>query len=78
MNWLEAYEGNSLVEMQQKSDKAGLAELVRRALANLDHLNSPELMSRRRAFALERTYYRHLEHMQSLVPLLADARSDAA
>jgi hypothetical protein len=78
MNWLEAFEGNPLVEMQQKPDKGGLAELVRRALANLDHLNSPELMGRRRAFALERTYYKHLEHIQSLVPLLEVARSDAA
>lgn len=78
MSWLEAYEGNPLVEMQEKSDKGGLAELVRRAMANLEDLNSPELMDRRRAFALERTYYRHLEHIQSLVPLLELARSDAA
>lgn len=78
MTWLEAYDGNELVEMAPRFDGSRLSDLVRRVLADLARLNEPELMARRRAFALERTYDRQLAYIQSHVPQLRSLKSNAA
>lgn len=71
MNWLEAYVDNPLVEMLPEANRGELAILLDRVLADLDRVNAPEMMARRRNFALERAYDRHLAHVLSLVePIL--------
>lgn len=78
MNWLEAYDGNPLVEMLPTRDSTGLADLLDEALANLDSLNAPEMMARRRKFALDRTYDRHMEYIMSIIEPTLPASCNAA
>lgn len=78
MNWLEAYEGNTLVEMLPTPNCTGLADLLNRTLADLNRVNAPDMMARRRDFALARTYDHHLAHILSLVEPIRPACHDAA
>jgi hypothetical protein len=80
MTWLEAYEGKDVVFTLPRSG-GSLADLLQQVLANLEEANSPEMISRRRAFALESTYDRLLDRVLSVTetpefPLTE--RSDAA
>jgi hypothetical protein len=63
MSWLEAYKDNQLVYMLPSSDSVGLADLLDNVLRDLPNVNSIENMKRRSAYALERTYDRHLEQI---------------
>lgn len=79
MTWLEAYDGNPLVHMLPDRHSTGLADLMARVLAHLDSANAPEAMAARRAFALERSYDRHLEQVLHVAGLASrGALSDTA
>ena len=79
MNWLEAYDGNPLVNILPGRDSTGLEDLLDAVLAELDTANAPEMMAARRAFALERSYDRHMEQIMRVAGLTAqELRTNAA
>jgi hypothetical protein len=71
MSWLEAYDGNPLVHMLPGRDQSGanLADLLDSVLTDLGTANAPQAMGARRAFALERSYDRHLEQIEQVTRL---------
>lgn len=79
MNWLEAFEGNELVNMLDRDESGGLPDLLDRVLADLDKANAPSLMQDRRSYALARTYDRHLDRILAAAGLggLGDHRNAA-
>lgn len=77
MNWLEAYDSNPLVDMLPTPESTGLADLLDRVLSDLGRVNAPDMMARRRGFALDSTYDRHLARVLSLVEPIRPACPDA-
>ena len=81
MSWLQAYEESDLVYMLPKSG-GSLADLLSRVLSDLGRANSSEMVKRRRAFALNRTYDIWVGQILSLVQPCArhgqTEKSDAA
>lgn len=69
MSWLEAYEGNPLVNAADRPESRDMPDRLDRLLTNLASVNSPEQQAARRAYALERSYERHLDHILSLTKL---------
>jgi len=70
-SWLEAYDGNPLVQMLPDPNQGGadLADLLDSVLADLVAANAPEKMAARRAFALEHSYDLHLERIMQVTGL---------
>lgn len=62
---VEAYVGNDLVAMPQTSSNRDLPQILARVLADLDALNTPELRTRRAAFALGHTYQAQLKRISA-------------
>lgn len=71
MNWLEAYASNPLVCHTARNQEQALPDLLDATLASLDVVNAPEMMARRRTFALERSYSAHLDRIEEITGLEA-------
>ena len=69
MNWLEAYDGNQLVHLARRDGSSALPNLLDDVLSRLDTVNAPEMMARRRAYALGHSYSRHFDRISALAGL---------
>ncbi len=69
MSWLEAYEGNPLVNSAANPESRDLPDRLDRLLIDLSKVNATIQQNSRRTYALERSYERHLDHVLSLTGL---------
>lgn len=66
MSWLEAYEGNPLVNSPVNPESRDMPDRLDRLLIDLDKVNTTIQQNARRTYALERSYERHLDNILSL------------
>lgn len=62
-SWVAAYEGDEMLVMAPRDQPGRLPDLLDAVLADLDRHNTPDLMQRRRSYALSRSYECHLDRI---------------